>query len=349
MNAGPTFIYQKLKDNLRAQIKSGELLPGEAVPPENTLAKKYGICRPSVRKALKELEDERLIIKKQGLGTFVHDGSQPKTDGIPGIIGIDLTAERISDAGWYYGDFIGGVKAACDDLKLHLALSDESNAGAALRGQIIIRYETWAEQKLLDLKKNDVPTIVINRFLSDPETSYLAVDYEAESFRAVEYLVKSGHRKIGIIGEGGPSVGRPRLAGYLRALEKHGISVDDKMIFVEDPVDKEHLFGRIRAFLQKSGASAYFLSSAYYGLNFVSPAVNSLGIRVPEDISLICFDDINGHPLYHGTALSCVRMPLREMGKRAAFFLAAGGKPALRGKVSAELIIRDSCGDLSNG
>ena len=65
-------VYKKLKDELKSLIEARKMLPGEPLPSENQLARKYKISRSSVRLALHELEDEGLIIKKQGKGSKKH-------------------------------------------------------------------------------------------------------------------------------------------------------------------------------------------------------------------------------------------------------------------------------------
>jgi len=69
--ASPIPLYYQLVETLRDQIRSGELTPGQQLPPERDLGERYGISRMTVRQALQYLIREEALIAKQGLGTFV--------------------------------------------------------------------------------------------------------------------------------------------------------------------------------------------------------------------------------------------------------------------------------------
>lgn len=73
----PIALYYQLQEILTAKILNGEWSLGEKLPTEHELAKQYGVSRITVRQALAELERSGLIIRKQGLGTFV---SMPKIE-----------------------------------------------------------------------------------------------------------------------------------------------------------------------------------------------------------------------------------------------------------------------------
>lgn len=75
--ADPMPYYAQLASILRAQIRSGELRPGDLLPSEGELGELYGISRTAVRQALDELVDESLVHKEKGRGTFV---SSPKVN-----------------------------------------------------------------------------------------------------------------------------------------------------------------------------------------------------------------------------------------------------------------------------
>jgi GntR family transcriptional regulator len=66
-------LYLQVRDALAARIASGELLPGSAIPSEGELARQIGVSAGTVRKALQLMEADRLILRRQGRGTFVRD------------------------------------------------------------------------------------------------------------------------------------------------------------------------------------------------------------------------------------------------------------------------------------
>jgi len=84
---GETPLWRQLADILRAQIESGELPPGRMVPSETTLVQRYGLARGTVRKALDWLEDQGLVNRVTGRGTFVRkarpDGAKAPDQDLP--------------------------------------------------------------------------------------------------------------------------------------------------------------------------------------------------------------------------------------------------------------------------
>jgi len=68
---GKTPLWQQLAEILRGKITSGEYQAGRRMPSETTLVQEYGLARGTVRQAMKSLEDEGLVVRVQGRGTFV--------------------------------------------------------------------------------------------------------------------------------------------------------------------------------------------------------------------------------------------------------------------------------------
>lgn len=73
LTAGPTPLYQQLKQRLRAEIARGTYAPGDQLPAEPELIRLYGVSRITVRQALGDLEVEGLIVRRHGKGTFVAE------------------------------------------------------------------------------------------------------------------------------------------------------------------------------------------------------------------------------------------------------------------------------------
>jgi GntR family transcriptional regulator len=71
--------YQQIADQLRAQISSGALAPGQRLPSEPDLAAQYDASRNTVRLAIALLTNQGLVVSRQGLGTFVHEPAKPFT------------------------------------------------------------------------------------------------------------------------------------------------------------------------------------------------------------------------------------------------------------------------------
>lgn len=70
--------WQQLAEILRARITSGELAPGDRIPSVLSLAQEHDLAAGTVRKALKQLQDEGLVVSRVGWGTFVAESGTPR-------------------------------------------------------------------------------------------------------------------------------------------------------------------------------------------------------------------------------------------------------------------------------
>lgn len=91
--------YVTIKNHLLGLIESGELKPGDKVPSENALVNQFTVSRMTARRALAELQDEGVLVRTQGLGTFV---AEPKASG--SILEIHNIADEITQRGHRYSN-----------------------------------------------------------------------------------------------------------------------------------------------------------------------------------------------------------------------------------------------------
>ncbi|MAC46217.1 histidine utilization repressor [Oceanospirillum beijerinckii] len=98
--------YANIKNHLLHQIETGELKPGDKVASENTLVNQFSVSRMTARRALTELQDEGVLIRTQGLGTFVAD---QKASG--SMLEIRNIADEISERGHSYSSRILNLEA----------------------------------------------------------------------------------------------------------------------------------------------------------------------------------------------------------------------------------------------
>ncbi len=77
----PTFspLYRQIRDFMLRSLESGEWRPGQAIPSESRLATRFGVSQGTVRKAIDEMVDEHLLVRRQGKGTFVASHDDPRS------------------------------------------------------------------------------------------------------------------------------------------------------------------------------------------------------------------------------------------------------------------------------
>lgn len=174
----------------------------------------------------------------------------------------------------------------------------------------------------------------------------LRVNDRAAAHAAVSFLIERGHTRIGLIaGQKGTPPRQEREAGYLQALSGHQIAVDESLI--QDSDFKEAGgYQSMQALLRLSPPpTAVFAISDLMAVGALI-AVKEAGLKIPEDIALVGFDDIPIAKLVN-PALTTIAQFQAKLGRRAAEMLferLTGSAPKIgrREEMPYELIVRDS-------
>lgn len=171
-----------------------------------------------------------------------------------------------------------------------------------------------ARESIRLLQKLKLPFIMIDRFLEEASCCSVTVDHKMGGYAAAKYLLELGHKRIGCVA--GPlklEDSRDRLIGYKKALEESGISYQKELVY-EGSYSRETGTKAVD-YLLDHGVTAIFTFNdmAAYG------AYNRLrqkGIKVPEEISLVGYDDIFFSEILD-VPLTTVRQPIYDMGVEA--------------------------------
>lgn len=206
-----------------------------------------------------------------------------------------------------------------------------------------------------ELRKLAVPTVVVDP-TGGPERSgpTIGATNWAGGMSATQHLLALGHRRIGMIA-GPPRLlcSRARLDGYRSALESAGLPVDPDVIMDGDFSHESGYAAGRRLLALPDPPTAVFASSDQMALGLYE-AVRKIGGRVPEDVSVVGFDDLP-EARWFSPPLTTVRQPLAEMGAlaaRTALRLVRGETlESPRVELATELIVRDSTRsrDLASG
>lgn len=142
-----------------------------------------------------------------------------------------------------------------------------------------------------DFRRKGIPMIIIDRYLPDSGIPYVTSDNYSGACLAMEHIISMGHRIIACIqGLNGISVNHDRVRGYEDALAKNGIPVERSLI-VGDDFGEENGYIQARLLLgRKNRPTAIFALSNLISLG-VMKATTELGLNIPDDISLVSFDD----------------------------------------------------------
>jgi LacI family transcriptional regulator len=201
-----------------------------------------------------------------------------------------------------------------------------------------------------------VPLVVISGHHRTPGVTNITVDNKKATFAALEHLVGLGHRQIAFFkGHRGSSDTEYRWRGVLQAAAKLGIKVRPELTIqlqreVENPGPSVPEEGYVTAQELLATGKRFTALFAFNDISAIGAvrAFRDAGLRVPEDVSVVGFDDIQA-AAYLIPRLTTVRQPLRQMGEMAARQLLmriSNGKGKVPQLISLapELVVRESTG-----
>lgn len=166
----------------------------------------------------------------------------------------------------------------------------------------------------------DVPAILIDRVVDDVKLDAVIVDNINATYQSVEQLIIRGHRNIGIIaGPPNISTARERYEGYRRVLNDYNIKINEQFITYGDyTVDTGYKLMKAMMNLDQK-PTAIFISNYEMTIGAVM-AINEMDIKVPDQLSIIGFDQLELSKVIK-PSLSVVVQPMEEIGYKAADIL----------------------------
>lgn len=217
-----------------------------------------------------------------------------------------------------------------------------------VEGIVIAPVSDRSRGDLRRLAKFGIPFVLIDRTVSGVESDVVLGDSVGGARQLVEHLVSLGHRRIGFIVESDEvSTARDRRRGYESALADAGIPIDPTLV-TNATVDPSGGYEGMRRLLElEDPPTAVFTVNNLVALGAIE-AVRAAGLEVPDDVALVCFDDIEyASRLY--PFLTVMEQPAEAFGTLGTQLLLdrIAGRSPERPRVvvlPAEFVMRKSCG-----
>jgi DNA-binding LacI/PurR family transcriptional regulator len=316
--------YQTLANLFKAQIEQGEFKPGDRLPSFTEMRAQYGATPTTVERVYSQLEQERLIIRERGRGTFVCQPEVRPMTGVIGINGIVFSANLHP----YWAQIMEGFHEVAARNGLELLLLNESSAINWEKVDGIITPDLPKEQleAMLQRMPPKMPCVA-TLFETGRIACILADDYQG-AYEITNYLIEQGHRRIAYL-INPISITSRRLAGYYDAMRDSGIEVEPGWVHpLEEPEEfvPEGMFNflksgtlSMRNWLDSDWASQGCTALMAQNDDAAIGAIRTLqerGIRVPEDLSVAGFDGTDTIQ-YFSPNLTTIKVPLREIGVAA--------------------------------
>lgn len=210
---------------------------------------------------------------------------------------------------------------------------------------ISVSSQTKCEDAFDILNKKEVPIVFFDRVLPGMKAPKVIVDEFQSAFTAVEHLIKCGHRNIAHLG--GPphlSISKDRLNGYLAALNKYKIPVNEKLILACENFEEDALANIKKLFVRKPYPDGIFTINDASAVTVIK-YLNKKGIRIPQEVAVIGF---NNDPISEivEPSLTTIMIPCYDIGRIAVDMLIKRiNDPTLPSQtitLHSNLIIRDS-------
>jgi len=364
-------LYLQAASYLRDRIADGTYPPSSVLPSEKDLTSLLGVSRPTVRHALKILTEEGLIDRLPGRGSFVRETRRMSLRHRTG--NLALIGPEMRDS--FLARIVTGAEHVASQNDYHLILC---NAGNQICVEQRYLKELWKEGKvdgfillpadspqphqlLCEFFRAGVPMVLVDRFFEDLAWPSVVSDNVRGGCLMTRHLISLGHRRIAFFTRPNlyvTSVAQ-RLQGYRRALKEAGLAYDSSLVFQgllpfmseiqvlerSSPRLAEYERLAIEDFFNRPDPpTAVFACNDLIAIQ-VMEVCRKLGLRVPDDMAVVGFDDDAMAPLLT-PPLTTVRQQTHEMGTRAAAMLLdlLDGKPVERQVcLPVELVVRQSC------
>ena len=213
---------------------------------------------------------------------------------------------------------------------------------------IIFLDNVVRERALPSAERNGIPLVFLNEYAAQSKYPSVIPDDQQGGYLATKHLLDLGHRRVGhISGRSKHEASQARLQGYRDALEEVGLPFDPTLVQGQDTWDESGGFESTLRFLALSQPpTALFCASDTLAFGALD-ALRERGLRVPEELAVIGFDDSLA-AAQKRPPLSSVALSFDEMGKLAMDLLLTaireGEAEAKVHRVPCPLVIRQSCG-----
>ena len=285
----------------------------------------------------------------------------------PNVVARALVSRATTTVGLVVGDienpfFAAAARGLADVMDAHgytvlLANADEDagrerRAVDALRarqvdGMVVVPAPGASPEHLAELVTAGVPLVLLDRAVVGVAADSVLARNVAGARAAVAHLAGLGHRRIGVVSDS-PEItsSAERIQGYRQALRAAGIAPEPGLISIGGPTRDDGEAAALRLLDRADRPTAVFTANNFMTVGALR-AARSLGLRIPDDVALVGFDDLDWTTLVQ-PPVTVVRQPVADLGRvageRLLRRLEGDAGPPKRIRLDANLIVRGSCG-----
>ncbi len=351
---------------MREYLAEGRWSPGEQIPPARQLAQTFGVSLSPILQALQMLEREALLVRRPRVGTFVAERTAKKQ--LIAFISMNLDLETNIHALWGFDEEArrreysvlfanAGRKPEhyAQEAATFLELGATGIAFIPPEGSFFVEWNRVFYSRLAS-QGTPVVTIAEQPFPEDDPAMISAAipDGRWQGRRMTAHLIERGHTSIAYLYGRWCCTAEDRKQGVMAELAEQGLPAPavhslspEEMVQDGELYDVSTMLGE---WLDRSPPITAVVCVSDYAARIVYTHAASLGLKIPDDIAVVGFDDMTFAEYMH-PPLTTIRTSYVEMGRSAAELLLAQihdpKRPPRLLMSRGELIVRDSCGRVS--
>ncbi len=340
-------------------ITDGTLKSGDKMPSENELCAQFSVSRETVRKAIGILEEQGLIRRVRGSGTYVSHSRKENLELRNRIAVITTYVES-----YIFPKTIQGIESVLFEQGYSVQISFTNNmlereknilldlidrddvAGVIVEGTKsgLPNPNLHLYRQLMNRK---IPILFINTFYPELPVPHVSLNDVDAAQVAVNYLISKGHKNIGAVLKLDDGQGRLRYLGYLKAMEAAGFEVtDSRMVWIDTDESKQLNFCREKILNRVEECSALLCYNDQVAFQLIK-MLQENGIAVPEQVSVISIDD-SDLALHSEVPITSLPHPKERLGSKAAeqlLKMLAGKKGEYTYEFDTRIVERESVGE----
>jgi len=359
--------HESIRQFLMDAITSGAYNAGHRLPSEAELVKRFSTSRPTVIRALRELQSSGLIERRAGSGSYVRADSVGRghtfgllipelgqTEIFEPICGGMAAAQQAAHHVLLWGSSIG------DATKTDVQVANLCRQFVAkkISGLFFAPLELTPQKDTINrsiaevFDREDIPIVLLDRDLvSYPARSQydlVGIDNRRAGYVITSHLLRCGCRRIAFLGRpsSAPTVDA-RIAGYREAITDAGMDLQPGFVCRIDPQDKVG----VQAILERFRPDGFVCANDFTAANLLK-TLEELKVAVPDEVCMAGIDDVKYASLV-SVPLTTIHQPCADIGATAiAAMMERVRNPALPARdilLNFRLVVRESCGARRKG
>ncbi|MBP2034173.1 GntR family transcriptional regulator of arabinose operon [Clostridium algifaecis] len=323
--------YEIVKEKIIKWVVNEKYKPHDKIPTESELMNLFKVSRHTVRRAISDLASERYVYRIQGSGIYLSDFKETELY-LKKNKNVGVLTTYISN--YIFPDIIRGIEDTLYDESYSLLLSSTKNnimfENSSLKNLLAHKidglimeptksaYQSPNIGYFNNLIKQNIPFIMINASYPQIKVPSLCVDDFKGARIAVEYLLTLGHRNIMGIFKVDDLQGVNRMNGFIAMCQENNIQLNENQIITYLSEETESLLPQKieKLIAEKNHPTGIFCYNDEIAFKVLNIAHN-FKLKVPEDISIIGFDDSQISKMVY-PKLTTITHPKEKMGIDAA-------------------------------